>query len=489
MANVLYTGGENMVKRVAFRYAMGVRHPSRGERGHCRLHGDGREDGERAVCRARQRHFRAGEPSVAQPLSTLVWSGGEGPPRTMPQEHVRSLMTKSVFMLALAVFALMSAAQAQDDLISIGKRMTLRSEVLQEERSYWVYVPASYDDSAYPLQRYPVLYLLDGDAHFHSASGIVQFMSAGTNGNIQIPELIIVAIPNTNRTRDLTPSHATTWLDGNYAPYLEASGGGEKFLRFLQEELFAHIESRYRTLPYRVLVGHSFGGLFSAYALVEAPSAFDAHILIDPSLWWDERLLVRRVEEIGNRELRGAVYLSLANNPDVGLGDPEVMKQAGRDFVAALQSVSSSTFRSELGYFEGEDHGSVPLLSLYHGLLFAFDGYKLPTELLIQNPSAVSAHFDEISNRLGVRLVPPGRAINDLGYALLYQLEDVDKAIELFEMNVGNFPTSFRAHGSLGEAYLAKGERALAIAQFEKAIELNPQDSDASLRLRELTAQ
>ena len=172
-----------------------------------------------------------------------------GPLRTMPQEHVRSLMTKSVFMLALAVFALMSAAQAQDDLISIGKRMTLRSEVLQEERSYWVYVPASYDDSAYPLQRYPVLYLLDGDAHFHSASGIVQFMSAGTNGNIQIPELIIVAIPNTNRTRDLTPSHATTWLDGNYAPYLEASGGGEKFLRFLQEELFAHIESRYRTPP------------------------------------------------------------------------------------------------------------------------------------------------------------------------------------------------------------------------------------------------
>lgn len=398
-------------------------------------------------------------------------------------------MTKSVIMFGLAMLALLSAVQAQDDPISIGKRMTLRSEVLQEERSYWIYLPASYEDSAYPLQRYPVLYLLDGDAHFHSASGVVQFMSSGINGNIEIPELIIVAIPNTNRTRDLTPTHATTSLDGNYAPYLEASGGGEKFLRFLQEELFVHIESMYRTLPYRVLVGHSFGGLFAAYALVEAPSAFDAHILIDPSLWWDERLLVRRAEEIGNQELRSSVYISLANNPDVGLGDPEVMEQAGRDFEAALQSVSSSRLRSELGYFESEDHGSVPLLSLYHGLRFTFDGYKLPTELLLRNPSAVSAHFDDISARLGVRLLPSGRAINDLGYALLYQLEDVDKAIELFEMNVENFPTSFRAHSSLGEAYLAKGETALAIERFEKAVELNPQDSDASERLRELTAQ
>jgi predicted alpha/beta superfamily hydrolase len=388
------------------------------------------------------------------------------------------------------LLALTSSAQAQEDEpISIGKRLTMRSEILQEERPYWVYLPASYADDAYPLQRYPVLYLLDGDAHFHSASGVVQFMGSGLNGNLQIPELIIVAIPNTNRTRDLTPTHATTALDGSNVSFLEVSGGGEKFLRFLQEELFAQIESTYRTLPYRVLVGHSLGGLFSLYALLEAPSAFQAHIAIDPSLWWDERLLVRRVEsEIGDRELSGSAYISLANNPDVGLGDPQLMMQAGRDFAAALQSVSSAEFRSELSYFEGEDHGSVPLLSLYHGLLFTFDGYKLPTELVIGNPSGIRAHFDRISARLGVRLLPPGQAINDMGFALLYQLQDVDKAIELFEMNVENFPASYRAHSSLAEAYLMKGERALAIERFETAVELNPQDRNASERLRELTA-
>ena len=54
----------------------------------------------------------------------------------------------------------------KDQDIRIGKKYSMRSRVLGEERPYWVYLPASYD-ARDKRHRYPVLYLLDGDGHFH----------------------------------------------------------------------------------------------------------------------------------------------------------------------------------------------------------------------------------------------------------------------------------------------------------------------------------
>src|SRR6266550_9484193 len=116
-------------------------------------------------------------------------------------------MTKKVmFAVLLMLVAVSASAQEKSGDIKIGETFNLRSKILNEERPYWVYLPASYNDSTY--MRYPVLYVLDGGAHFQSASGVVQFMSSGINQNNQIPELIIVAILNTDRTRDFTSTHS-----------------------------------------------------------------------------------------------------------------------------------------------------------------------------------------------------------------------------------------------------------------------------------------
>jgi len=78
--------------------------------------------------------------------------------------------------------------------------------------------------------------------------------------------------------------------------------------------------------------------------------------------------------------------------------------------------------------------------------------------------------------------------VNQMGYGLL-QLNDVDKAIELFQLNVSNYPTSFNVYDSLGEAYLIKGEKALAIENFEKSLELNPNNKNAKGILQTLRSQ
>jgi predicted alpha/beta superfamily hydrolase len=372
----------------------------------------------------------------------------------------------------------------KDQDINIGMKYSMRSKVLKEERHYWVYLPNSYDEGNKKL-RYPVLYLLDGDAHFQSASGVVQFMSSGINGNCQIPEMIVVAIPNTNRTRDLTPTHSKIGIDGKEEAFLEASGGGEVFLESMRDELFAEIESNFHTLPSRTLVGHSLGGLLVVHAFLAQPEMFQAYIAIDPSLFWDNQLLTRTAEKKLRtiRKFRKSLYVSSANSPAVLNNHPIKMRRAIRKFVKTLDSARSSNFRFGFQYFDSEDHGSVPLLSLYHGLLFVFDGFK---QVGMESLPAIKTRFRQLSKRLGGELVPSQGIVNNMGYTMLYGLKDVKKAIQFFEYNISNFPNDANVYDSLAEAYMVRGDKAQAIKNYQKSLKLDPNNQNAARCIREL---
>lgn len=392
-------------------------------------------------------------------------------------------------LLTILAGAQVAPSKEERQKVTIGEKFSLASKTLDEERPYWVYLPASYDITA--SQHYPVLYLLDGDTHFHSASGVVEFMSSGLNGNYQIPELIVVALPNPDanrRTRDLTPSHSKTGFDGKESDLMATSGGGPEFLKFIRNELFPEIEKTYRTLPYRVIVGHSFGGLLALDALLEAPKMFQSYIAIDPSLWWDDQILVQRAKREFKRDQgrRGSVYISLANNPDLGLGDPNVMEAASRAFAKTLKSAASPGFRTSLQYFEAEDHGSVPLMSLYHGLLFTFEGYKPTLVDVLEDPKALENHFQRFSERTNVIVQPPLVFVNQLGYMQLALKENVDLAIDFFELNLSNHADSYELHDILARAYLSKGDKTAAIKMFEKSLELNPSNKSAKEELDKL---
>ncbi|MEM9413411.1 MAG: hypothetical protein AAGA30_20050, partial [Planctomycetota bacterium] len=75
--------------------------------------------------------------------------------------------------------------------IEMGRRMTIQSKVLKQEREYLVFLPPSYHENRYLPKSYPVLFLFDGDVQFHLISGMVEQMG-GLGG--QIPEMIVVGI-------------------------------------------------------------------------------------------------------------------------------------------------------------------------------------------------------------------------------------------------------------------------------------------------------
>jgi CubicO group peptidase (beta-lactamase class C family) len=74
---------------------------------------------------------------------------------------------------------------------------------------------------------------------------------------------------------------------------------------------------------------------------------------------------------------------------------------------------------------------------------------------------------------------------NRLGYQLL-QRQKVKEAIEVFKLNVERFPQSSNVYDSLGEAYMVNGDKELAIKNYQKSIELNPQNENGIEMLKKL---
>ena len=150
---------------------------------------------------------------------------------------------------------------AQEPII-IGTKHQLYSNLLKEQRSYRISLPKSYTDKKYKPASYPVLYLLDGEMAFEYYVSVVRFLSKGVYASI--PEMIVIGIDNTDRTRDLTPTKASKRSPDDAAKILFTnSGGGENFIQFINTELIPAVDSAYRTNGYKIFAGHSFGGLYS----------------------------------------------------------------------------------------------------------------------------------------------------------------------------------------------------------------------------------
>src|SRR5262250_825166 len=107
---------------------------------------------------------------------------------------------RKILAYILSVTIAFNSQSQSDNKIVIGKVDSVYSKILGEQRKIWIYTPDMTSGNA--NQHWPVLYLLDGDGHFASVVGMVQQMSQ-VNGNNVYPEMIVVAIPNTDRTRDL----------------------------------------------------------------------------------------------------------------------------------------------------------------------------------------------------------------------------------------------------------------------------------------------
>src|SRR5687767_15085018 len=171
-----------------------------------------------------------------------------------------------MFFLFVSVYPFGNAVAEDDKVVSVGFSRTIRSEVLKEDRVINVYLPQSYKNSQH-YRRYPVLYIRDGGKFFHSFTGVVEQLTSDATPHA--PQMIVVAILETDRVRDSSATHSLKGFTGKDETDYNSSGGGGKFLRFLEEELVPYVDKNFSTSTYRIYCGYSFTGLSVIDALFD----------------------------------------------------------------------------------------------------------------------------------------------------------------------------------------------------------------------------
>jgi predicted alpha/beta superfamily hydrolase len=380
--------------------------------------------------------------------------------------------------LVMSLFIGIQTINAQNKgSIVIGEINSIHSKILSEERAYWVSLPESYGDKLKSYKRYPIIVLLDGHIHFKSSVGMIQFMSRERNGSRQVPEMIVVGITNVNRERDFTPDKIITKRKNNM-------GGGDNFLAFLEQELIPKIENEYRTIPYRILFGHSLGGLLTTHAYLQEHSTFNSFLSIDPSFGsWTDSIMDKKIELINEKVFTRPIYIATANwgKRNIRNRDRHVR------FYESLNSKCKGKYKGKLEYFENENHSTVPLPSFYNGISYIFNGYNYSYRDATNREELVN-HFKKISHGLSYDFLPPEELVNRVGYSKLRNRKEEERkmALDFFNLNVENYPESYNAYDSLGEAELEFGSKEKALKSFERSLELNPNNENAKIMISKI---
>ena len=152
-------------------------------------------------------------------------------------------------------------------------------------RRIWIYLPPTYDQG---MQRYPVLYMLDGQNLFDVATtafgtewSVDESLENIANQGGQ--EAIVVGIDNggVSRIDEYTP-----WANAQYG-----GGNGEKTLDYVVTTLKPAIDQAFRTVPQRshtAIAGSSLGGWMALYMAVERPDVFSKAGVFSPSFWYSD---------------------------------------------------------------------------------------------------------------------------------------------------------------------------------------------------------
>lgn len=405
-------------------------------------------------------------------------------------------MKKYIFLVFIIITSFANSQQKDnqkqnrvtlDNTIENRKIDSIYSKILGEDRPIWVYTPEDKDK----FKKYPVLYLLDGNAHFEGAIALMKYLERFD----QIPKMIIVAIPNTNRTLDLTPSRMKLSRDGNVIPE-GVNGGGEEFTSFLEKELIPYIEQTYPATTHKTLIGHSLGGLLVINTLIHHTEIFNNYIAIDPSLWWNDQKLLKdaaTVLEQGKFNNK-SLFLAAANTTRDGM-DISRVESDTTDATIHIRSILNFTkiaakntpnkLQFDWKYYEKENHGSIPLIAEYDGLKSVFSWYNFNINDEFRKPIAtpeylidfIEEHYAKASKYFGYNVKPEESFINQLGYRFLSTVPDLRaKSYAFFNLNIKNYPESANVYDSMADYYEKQNDFVSALENVTKAYEISHSD-------------
>ncbi|MFK8056696.1 MAG: alpha/beta hydrolase-fold protein [Saprospiraceae bacterium] len=387
-------------------------------------------------------------------------------------------------LLALVAFLFTAEAQPGSGTdYTIGKRDTVYSKILDEEREIFIYLPHGYWGMDEEVTNSPVTIVLDGEAQFLQTASASEFLSAALNGNDLMPRTIVVGIPNTDRLKNLTPEKDYSRNDSTFA---ESTGGGPQFLDFITKELIPYIDSQYSTIPKRTIIGHSYGGLMAFEALLTKRTYFDNYLVIDPSVEYNSGSYIKRVvDSLRNADLKDEkLFIARANNVPLFLRNADTRGDTSRIMQMPLAGerfkLIATTENWNLDYkfvdYQSDDHFSIPYGATHEGLRYFFDYFPFKEITNYFHPSnrdtdlvkRLKAHFEMISEELDSNVKPMQGYLTSWAFGVA-EYERHDLALSLFDYSISLYPDVASAYGAKGYYLLQEGKENEALNLFEKS--------------------
>lgn len=275
------------------------------------------------------------------------------------------------FLLAASVAAQPTGEDAPPYTIPDTEVRFVTAESNGVEYKLYVGLPNGYDEED---RRYPVIFTLDADYSFAIAQNVVEHLADRNHLRPAIVVGIAYAGPlryRLNRTRDYTPTFSA---DGGYGPeYQQVSGGAPAFLDFIDRTLIPWLTREYRTTDERILVGHSYGGLFVSWLAVTRPELFAGLVAVSPSLWYDDGMIFELEKQAARTrdDLPLRLYLEVGDQEVNGLRDmPSDLARFGR----ALEARRYPSLALRWNVADNETHNSIFPRALSNGLRFVLQG-------------------------------------------------------------------------------------------------------------------
>lgn len=213
------------------------------------------------------------------------------------------------------------------------KYENISSEKLGESRQIKIQLPRNYEENT--DKTYPVLLVLDGDYLFEPVAGMVDYYSYWED----IPEMIVVGV-----NQDGIRMEDTKYSKQDFLPVDK----GAKFFEFLGMELLAHIDQKYRTGNFKIIMGHDFTSNFINYYLLKENPIFRGYINLSPDL--APGMADHIVNSLSKSETRSWYYMATSDE------DIPTLKKAILAFNNQLKGIDNKNLHYKFEEFENTSH-------------------------------------------------------------------------------------------------------------------------------------
>ncbi len=338
---------------------------------------------------------------------------------------------------------------------------TIDSAVLKEPRQVTIQLPKSY--AARPDKTYPVIYRLDGAGNLPLLGSVLERLQEVNAA----PEVIIVAIENTDRLRDLYPTV-------NQEPQgpVGSGGGAPQFLKFIKNELIPFIDKNYRTHDFKVIAGASAGGVFVLYALQTEPQLFQAHVAYSPAVWWDFGATAKSTKAFIARTTSLDNYLYLNIGEESG-----VMRQRYDDMHQFISANPPKGLRFVSETFPNVPHALTSVAGIFRAYQQLFLPLQMPLQAYTGETSSIAAYYQQLSKQRGEQIIAPEAVIRELGYQLVNN-GNLTAALKLFKYGVQLHADKAEAYNGLAYGFEQNKMYKESLAAVNKALALSKQTDD-----------